>query len=200
MKRRLLSLLVILALAGLLTLVIGDWLRQVIVIPLLYVVWIGRLIFESISQLVIWVLFLLILLPLALKSLFKEKPPAAAVQPPEMLPSKRIGDWLYLLRQAHKDIYYRWQLAQQVQKLTVSALAQAERISPRLARQRLAEGDLDMPPELQAYLQAGVISFAHVVTPKARLRPWQQSKPSPLDLDPARAIKFLEDNFDDYPD
>ncbi|MFC1975667.1 hypothetical protein ACFLXQ_04655, partial [Chloroflexota bacterium] len=79
MKNRWPSLIVILLLAGLLTLLGRGAIRENIVTPLLYLAWIGQLIFESIPQMALWAVFLMIALIIALKSLARKGPPSRKI-------------------------------------------------------------------------------------------------------------------------
>ena len=54
---------------------------------------------------------------------------------PETDQAQRIGDWAKLLRRANEDIYYQWQLAQNLQKLTLETLAHDERVALKEIRQ-----------------------------------------------------------------
>ena len=194
MRNRFLPLGLILLLAILLTLASHNYMREAIVSPLLYLFWIGRLIFESIPQIVIWALFLFIALLVAAKSLVKKRSHSEQSQPPQTPEPERIEGWLKLLRRANQDDYYKWQLAQRLQKLTLEALAHNERLELKQVRQDLAAGKLDIPPEIQAYLEAGMTSFSHFLGAKSHIRLRRQS--SPLDLKPEQVINFLEDKVD----
>jgi hypothetical protein len=194
MRNRFLPLGIILLLAILLTLASHNYMREAIVAPLLYLFWIGHLIFESIPQIIIWALFLFIALLVAAKSLRGKKSLSQQSQHPDTIEPERIEGWLKLLRRANQDDYYKWQLAQRLQKLTLETLAHNERLEPKQVRQDLAAGKLDIPPEIQAYLEAGMTSFSHFLGAKSRFRLRRQS--SPLDLNPEQVIKFLEDNVD----
>jgi hypothetical protein len=173
-----------------------DFMRETFVMPLLYAVWVGGLIFESIPQTAIWSLFLIITLPIALRSLIKKRP--ASPRPPYLEPSQpeRIQTWLRLLQRTDKDDYYKWQLAQRLQKLALEALAHDERLTMRQVRQRLANDALNLPPEVQAYLQAGMTSLSHFLRVRSPFRLKRQRQPTPLDLDPERVVEILEDKFE----
>ena len=69
----------ILLLLGLLALIITGTVREVIVIPLLLLVWLARLIYESIPQVALWGVFLAIAALVAWKSLAA---PRAALSTP----------------------------------------------------------------------------------------------------------------------
>jgi hypothetical protein len=197
-RKRFLPLGLILVVAILLTLISHNYIREAIVTPLLYFLWIGRLIFESIPQVVIWALFLFIVLLVAGRSLVKKEAQSGQSQNPETPKLERIEVWLKLLRRANQDDYYKWQLAQRIRKLALDTLAHHERLELKQVRQDLAAGELDIPSEIQVYLKAGMRSFSHFLGPKSRFRPRKQE--SSLDLETERVIQFLEDKIDDHID
>jgi hypothetical protein len=196
-RRRLVPLAVILIVAGLLTLVLQDYARQLIR-PLLFVAWIGRLLVETIPQVFIWGIFVGIALLVAARSLFKRSvtgPPVRRSQPPA---EGRIERWATLIEQSGQETYYRWQLAQPLQALIIDMLAHQQRSTPRQIKQQLAADSIDLPPEIQAYLQASMTSFSRLLTDLSRFRP--RPTPSPLDLAPEKIAQFLEDQLDYHPD
>ncbi len=199
MNKRWQPLIAVLLLVGLLTLVMRGVIRENILGPFLYLAWIGQLIFESIPQIALWTIFLLIAVVIALKSTFKMRLPRRRTTYPETGQAQRIGDWAKLLRSANEDIYYQWQLAQNLQKLTMETLAHDEHVALKEVRQRLTAGQLDISSEIQAYLQAGITSFGHFLEPKSRFR-LRKKQSTPLDLDPEQVIQFLEEQIDHHPD
>ena len=186
---------IILLAAVVLTFFLRGLMRENIVGPLVYLAWIGQLVFLSIPQAGIWTVFIFIGLIIALQSLTKKRPPPSRIPLPETGRAKRIGSWAKSFRQADEDFYYQWQLAQELQKLIVQALANDERVERSEIRRRLEQGTLDdMSPEVLAYLQAGTTSFAHLTNKKSRFGRSKQK--SPLDIDPAQVIQYLEDKIE----
>ena len=193
MKRKLLPVLGILLIAGLLTLILQNHTRQLIS-PLLFMLWIGRLLLESIPQAVIWGIFIALALLIAGRSLLGRRAIQRSVRPTIAASPGRIQNWARLIEQAEQDAYYQWQLAQSLRELIMAVLAHHERLSPKEIRERLADNTLDLPPELQAYLQASMTSFSHLLGPKPRFRSRAQS--TPLELDPEQITMFLEEKLD----
>jgi hypothetical protein len=182
-----------LLLAILLTPVLEDYIREAIVSPLLYLFWVGRLVLRSLPQAVIWSFFLAIAVLIAGRSLLLKRP--AWRRAPRFAKARpgRIETWVKLIRRADEENYYKWQLAQQLRKLTVAVLAQDERLTPRQLQHRLAGRALDIPSEIQAYLDASLNSFGQFSDLEAGSR--RQTQPSPLDLDPEQILEFLEGRF-----
>ena len=189
------AIVVILLVSVVLTFLLRGLMRENIVGPLVYLAWVGQLIFLSIPQIGIWSVFIFIAAIIALRSLTKKQPPPSKIPIPETERAKRIGSWAKSIRLRDEDFYYRWQLAQELQKLTVQLLANNERVERSQIRRRLEQGSIDdMPPEILAYLQAGITSFAHFADSKPRFRRGKQT--SSLDLDPAQVIEYLEDKIE----
>jgi len=190
-RERWLPLAIILLLAALLAPFLRDFIREVIVIPLLYLFWLGLLLAESIPQAGFWGCFVGLALLIAGRSLLRSPRLAPRRRGTKTASPGRIETWVKLLQQARQEPYYRWRLAQRFRELTLDTLAHAEHLSRKQVRQRLAEGQLGLPPEIRAYLQASLRSFSHLpaASPSFRSRP----PASPLDLEPERIVQFLEE-------
>lgn len=194
MKNQWLSLGLLLLLAAILAFIAQDIINQALVKPLLYLFWIGRIIFATLSQSIVWGMFLLVAVLITGHNLFKRR--RRGLRPPLLKPKQvgRVENWLNLIQQAQQETYYKWQLAQQLRKLTLGALAHDERLTRREIRQRLANNALDLPPDIQAYLQASTTSFGYFSRDKSRFLAWPQPA-TPLDLEPEKIAQFLEEKF-----
>jgi hypothetical protein len=190
MRKRLLPLGLILLLAGLVAPVLRDLVREVLVLPLLYILWIGRLIVDTIPQLILWGGVLTIFLIIMIISLLETKKSRQATRKAAKEPQERIKGWADLIHKAAWDDYFKWRLAQHLQKLTLDAIAHDRGQSPKQIKQQLRRGELDIPPELQAYFQASLTSLGQLAGPKRLFQP--KAPPSPLDLDLAKVVEFLE--------
>ena len=180
--------------AGLLTWALQEFIGEVIVSPLLYIFWFGYLIFETIPQVVIWGLFIFLALLMSGRSLFRGLAPSRPARHRPTENKGRIESWQKLIEAAQRKTYYRWQLAQPLRELTLNILAHHQHQELEQIQQRLREERLELPPEINNYLQASIVSFSHFVVPT----PGYGSKPpvSPLELEPERIIQFLEDKFE----
>ena len=184
----------ILVAALLLTFVADDFLDEAIIGPTLYFLWVGRLILASIPQSILWGAFLLMAVVVTWQTSFK-KP--RRPQRPSFAPAPspgRIADWIRLVERSEQEVYYKWQLAQRLQRLTLKAIAHNERTSLRIIRRRLLAEKLGLSAEIQAYFLASIASFGNFTTPKFRLFR-QAPPPTPLDLEPEKIAQFLEEKF-----
>jgi hypothetical protein len=194
MKSQLRSILLIIVLALILTLVGRDFMNRAIVSPLLYFYWVGRLIFASIPQGIIWGIFVVGAGLLAWPTFIRRPARTRLAYFGRRNPPGRIETWQVLIGQAKKEPYYRWKLAQNLRTVTLNALAHDERLALKVLRQRLASNELGFPPEIQAYFQASTTSFGYFTTRRIRFLP-ARPKPSALDLEPHQIVEFLEERF-----
>ena len=176
-----------------LTLILRDLLDERLITPLFYLAWVSGLILLSVPQSIIWGLFLIVALMIAARSLLRRRSRSKPTPPPRRIETGRIEPWLKLIRQAEQEPYYRWQLAQRLRNITLDALAHEMRLPLKQIRRKLTQDELDLPPDIQRYLQASRTSFGHF-TPKRRLFS-SQPDPSPLDLPPEKIAQFLEERF-----
>lgn len=190
--QRYLPLAVVLIITAVLIFALDNFLREVIIQPLLYVSWIGVLILGSLHQSVFWGALLFAAFILILRSL------GGRPRLPTTIPEKRylsqgpVRRWIGLIERARGQRFARWNLAQSMRKLAQELLLPAERLR---RERRNVSFEAQLPPDIDAYFNAKL--------PPAEMIPfWQriQTKPAqpshPLDLDPAVVVDFLERETD----
>ncbi len=167
-----------------LALAMEGFVREVIVLPLFYIVWIGQLLFESIPQFILWALLVALAAVLAARSLWS----------PLVIPRREgqegnraghVGEWAGLLDQAKRDDLSRWRMAQRLGQVAVEVIADRERLTTRETRRRIERGSLEVPPEIRSYLQA------RMRTSRRRLVPLTGAR-GQLALPPEYVVQFLE--------
>jgi hypothetical protein len=181
-----------LLLLGLLALIFTGLIQDVLVVPLLYLLWLMRVLIESIPQVVLWVGFLAIVAMVAWRSL----PLAPQVQPLRAQapnPPAPVETWAGMFERAERDHYARWLLAQRLGQLALELLAHQDQRPVAHPWHYLQDESLGMPPAIQAYLRAGMRMYQ---PPRRMRRLWplvaQEAAGDPLDLDPEVAVRFLE--------
>lgn len=190
MKKQILRFGFLLIMAILLAPFFADFVREVVVIPLLYLVWILRFLFDTISQNSLW-LFLLGVITLVMISSLIDKSRFKPRQPPPPSPQPgRVESWETLLRQSQQDDYFKWRLAQQLQRLTLAIMAHQSGDTLQQTRLDLRQGRLKMPPRVLAYFQASLQPLGYL--PQRHTLFSTPPPPSPLHLDPNLVIQFLE--------
>jgi hypothetical protein len=198
-RRRLLLLGLILLLAAPLVLVLRDFAREAIVVPFLYVLWLGRLLFRSIPQPLLWSLFLALALSVAARSLGRRERPARGTREAEAESPGRVRVWARRIQLAARGDYSRWRLAHYLRKLILDVLTHRERLTPEQLRRRLGTGEVVVPPAVQAYLRAGLMpmpSGPMGLLSRLRQRLRSRARTSPLDADLESAVQFLENQLE----
>src|SRR5262245_66153 len=187
----------VLLLLGLLALIVSGGVREFIVIPLLLLLWIIQVAYESIPQVVLWIGFLAIAGLIAWKSL--AEPPAVLPAHP-VAPARRtpVAFWAGMFQRAADDRYARWLLAQRLGQFALELLAGQDERAARGMWQFLRGDSRDIPPAVRAYLQAGANMYRPL--PPFWRRWWPcgarvEMRADPLDLDPAEVVRYLDERL-----
>ncbi len=165
-----------------------DFVREGIIIPFFKI----ANFFQSFPQEVLWFLFLGIVVYAAAKSLKnweiqKRKNKKTITKQPGRIESLAI-----LIKQARQGAYTRERLARHLGELTLQALSYQERHGLDVMKARLRRGDLNVPPVILNYLQAG-LSWEHAFHQRKGRWPFRKRiLSSPLDLDPLEVVEFIE--------
>jgi hypothetical protein len=191
MKRHLLPIVLIVLAAILFAPLCRTFVREVVIIPFLYIFWIGKFFIDTIPQAVIWFSFVAILFSILVFSFVGKRPVPRRGPPPAQTTQSRTGAWLKLIEQAGQDDYFKWRLGQRLQKLAIRQLAHQNNETVRDTRNQLRKGTLDLPVEITEYFQASLQPLGNLSRP-GRWKFWHSRSPSPLDLDPNVVVTFLE--------
>ncbi len=195
MNRQWLSFIAILVIAGIIAFVTEDFITEAIILPIFYVFWISQLIYASIPQTIVWSIFIILTLFITWRYTYTTHRSSLKPPMPTQKQVGRIESWRTLIQRAEREPYYKWQLAQQLRKLTFRAIAHNEQLSLSEVRRKFRnDALLDFPDDIQTYLQASVTSFGNQTTNR-RGRLTQQKAPTPLDMKPDRITDFLEEKF-----
>jgi len=186
--QRFLPLAVVLLITAILVFALDNFLRDMVIQPLLYTAWFAGLVLSSLHQSVFWGVLLLVTLMLILRSL------SGGAGLPSTVPEKRypsqgqVRRWMGLLERAETQRFARWNLAQALRKLT------QETLNPDVR-----QGKETRRVSFEHKLSPDVINYFNAKLPPAQsltLRQRLQTKPSepshPLDLAPEVVVDFLE--------
>ena len=191
MSRHRLPWLLILAVAVLFAPLCRSFTREVVIIPLLYLFWLAKFLFDAVPQVIIWPFFIAILFVILITGFIDRRhSPRQRTPPPDQAP-QRVAEWMQLIEQAQQDDYFKWRLGQNFQRLALRLLAQHRHQSLAETRRQLRRGEIDLPPDVLAYFQASLKPLGYLATPR-RWQFWKQRQPSPLHLEPGRVVAVLE--------
>jgi hypothetical protein len=180
-----------------LALILSGLVREMVAIPLLYLLWLMRVIFESIPQVVLWVGFLALAALVAWNSLVGPRAPPLVRQPAPVSRAP-VAAWAMLFARTTRDDYARQLLAQRLGQLAFDLLASQGQPPAQSLWQYLNDMSQDIPPDVRAYFQAGVRMQRSL--PRFWWRWWahaarQEPRADPLDLDPEHVVRFLEERM-----
>jgi hypothetical protein len=198
-RRLLLALLaIVLALTVPLALLFRDFVRDVFLVELLRMFWGARLLYESLPQLPLWILLLVLLVVIALRSLMRRPGAVRKQVVPDVEPQGQVRVLARWIERASRGEYFRWSLAQHLGGLAWEIMAQREHTTPAQLKGRMSAGDLDLPPVVAAYLQPDRLprhSAVAGLVATIRDRLGAGGRPSALDPDLVRVVEFLEDQM-----
>lgn len=204
LKRLWIPLALILALALPLAILLQDITREIIVVPISYILWIGGLVLKSLPPAFYWILFLFIGVRIAIVSLRPKKRAKESLRPPTPSFPGPVSVWVRRLRLTQLGRYSRWRLAHYLGELSADLLAYEGRLTVGESRERLRDEEIAASPEVRRYLRLGLnpqtLPSRNLLTRlKASLGLDEDSQPS-LDLDPEEIVQFLEEQLEVHHD
>jgi hypothetical protein len=192
-KKRYLPLVISLLAAGVLAFVVEDFVRQALVAPLLYVVWLIAQLFSSVPQVLYWGAFISAALVIAGLSVPRSR--SAQPQDQALRAGNRgaVADWAALLEVARESGFSRRSLAQALRRLSRDLLLPDEDVRYHEFEARLAQTSAALPPEIVVYFQAPMPETKSRFWP---IRRFSEGGPGALDLDPEHVVAYLENRLD----
>lgn len=169
------------------------WIRELVVVPLAYFLWLVGRVFESLPQPVIWGALVLGTLLVALRLLAGSvAPPPAARTTPDS--GGRVSEWLRWLHLTRRGVYSRDGLARHIGDTAVAVLAYRQRCTPGEVRLQVREEALELPSPLDAYLRAALgRGTLRRETSLPTLWPWRVHRPQPEVIGEVEAmLDYLE--------
>lgn len=187
--RRALILIAALTIAGLLAFPLRETIYRAVVVPVAYIVWNLNLVYQTFSQGVWWLVIAFIVFFMIAFSLMPQPQLRPRSGPKPKPPQGQVEGLSIWLRRAESGVYFKWLVANRLGKLAYQILLHRESGRPRSVFAPLVGTDWEPGKDLQKYLETGLHgSFADFPN-SGRFSPPQ---PTPLDLDVADAVDFLE--------
>lgn len=174
------------------TFLLKDIVRQFIVKPLLILFWL----IGGLPQSVPWYFFLGVVFFFAITSLSKWKISVSSNQEYEVGSPGQLEAAAAMVKRAHRGRYPKERLARHLGELTLEIIAHRERQPLTAVKKRLNSGELDLPPDIMAYIQSGLIWNWSDAVQKIKSGQGSKTPASPLDLDPVRVVEFLENQLE----
>lgn len=191
MNDRLTAVALALLLAGLLVAAATGYAQELFAVPLLYALWLARLIYISVPQQLTWLVALALVALAVGRGMFQSRQSVRQAAPPRAHATP-VAAWASRIREAGRDDYSRWLLAQRLATLAGSTLAARDQEPARSVGHYLADPDVAIPPDVRAYLIAGTRTNVQSRSRWAWLGFGSARAATPLDLDPAVVVEWLE--------
>lgn len=151
-RRSLIMVLATLILTALLALILRDFVREYVILPLLNMGWVAWIWLLSVPQAIYWGLFLLLAFIIAVRSLSSG---AVRIRNPLGRPIQRYntpsryGYWQTGLNSLAHSSYAHERVERELQNLVMQILAEQRRVSAEEMREQLFHGELDVSAEAQ---------------------------------------------------
>lgn len=136
---------------------VRDSVREAFVIPILYLFWLGKLVFNSLHQGIFWGLLLLAATILLLHGLRQRSQPGPAAQFRTMRQRRswRVTHWANLVARTAPESSHDIYALSEFRRLIFSVWAYRAHRSPQEIEQAIKAGVLEPPPEFRAYFENG---------------------------------------------
>jgi hypothetical protein len=137
-----------------LMLIYRDVVREVVVIPLYYLVWLVENFLNSINQSFLWILLVAAFFIVAISTRPKRISQHPYVDEDSLFKETgdRVAFWALRIIQGRRG-YFRVEFDAQIEALTCLVYAYRLRSGPEEIRKRLQAGELELPPEVQAFIR-----------------------------------------------
>ena len=203
MKKRWLLIVPAFLLVGLLALLLRDFVRVAVdwlIDEVNYLLWYIDPYVTAIPQLIYWALLIFFALIMLASSLVGGEARRRRAWKKQTVRPGRVGTWLSWVQQASARSsyrqFYRWRLAENLGMLARDVLAHNRPFRSGQGTGSLRAAEVDIPPEIQAYLEAGqtVEHLGRLSGLRRLLR--LGARASPLDLDPEQVVRFIEEQME----
>ncbi len=161
-----------------------DVIYDVVIVPLAYALWVGKLFYSAIPQWILWTVLLAVLILAVIWNMLPQGRISERKEP-KRRPAKGAVEELavWIVKSRHGN-YFKWQLANRMGRIARSF---NETSGPHTTFQ---SGD----QAVDQYLDAG-LNYSFVDFPTHRNR-FERAPQTPLDLDPRKAADYLESQME----
>jgi hypothetical protein len=169
-----------------------DTVNAVLFVPLSYLWWAFSILYQSVAQVIYWLLLVLGVAFLALGSLYgreRSRDRIADDPPPSQGP---LGIAARQISRTGQGMYYKWLIANRMGKLARSIL-QLRNGTVESPHSALEGRDWGPPDEVASYLVSGLMrTFADYPRPR-----WYARRPdTPFDVDLDQVVSYLESQME----
>jgi hypothetical protein len=173
-----------------------DLVRSVLFEPISYMWWGFNILYQSIAQLVYWILLVVGVTLMAFGSLYGRDRARELVEEETNPPQGPLEATARHIARTEKGVYYKWLVANRMGKLARSILF-LRNGQPDSLNSPLKGRDWNPPDEVEAYLESGLTrTFADFPRQRRFSRPLE----TPFDIDLNQVIAYLESQMENHRD
>lgn len=171
-----------------------DLVRSVLFEPISYMWWGISILYQSIAQLVYWILLVVGVTLMAFGSLYGKERAREWVEEETNPPQGPLEATARHIARTEKGVYYKWLIANRMGKLARSILS-LRNGGADSSNSPLEGRDWNPPDEVGAYLESGLTrTFADFPRQRRFLRPLE----TPFDIDLNQVIAYLESQMESH--
>jgi hypothetical protein len=131
-----------------------DFVRQSILVPVYYFIWLGGLYLRSFDQALLWGILLVIGLILALNLILKGRRHYQVGELEEITPNRfgRVAHWQTYIKMMQNSYYSENLLADELKRLLLSILAHQYRRTPTEVEEKIQNSEIQLPADIYQFL------------------------------------------------
>lgn len=164
----------VLTLAGAIGLILGigfpGTVRETVLIPLQYLVWLSGLILRSVDQLLWWAAVIFVVGITLLRIVGVKGQPIIPVHVQESVRAGRVNYWAMMIERTRRGWYTGETFRYELKKLALSIISDRVRQERSEVERGLEHGELALPPEIQAlFSKSGRLILPDKPRPRLKL-------------------------------
>jgi uncharacterized MAPEG superfamily protein len=179
---------------------VRDFVRDVILVELLRMIWTVRILLDSLPQVLVWAVFLMILLNLAVTSLLRVRRGRRVKSEPSLDSVGQVQFLAMRIRSATQGEFYAWNLVRYLSKVVADVLAYDQGTTSDRAAWLVRSDEFQAPDEVRTYLQIGRTSRPRKsggLLSRLRQLVAGSLEPRPSDRSLESVVRFLEDKLEE---
>jgi len=176
-----------------------NFIRDAIVTPVAYLAWVVGVVVDALPQSYLLAAIIAVAVYAAARSLSREPPPPRKQKLTSAPPEGAAAAWHRRLELTTKGAYSQQRIRQNIGQLILQVIAHEQRLSSREAAYRIEIGEIEIPADLNVYIDAATYrGLPRVPSLWVRLKSFIVGKGAPrnairtvaIDLDPA--LRYVE--------
>lgn len=173
-----------------------DIVRSVLFVPLSYLLWGFNILYQSIAQLVYWILLVIGVSLMAFGSLYGRDRARELVEEEKKPPKGPLEATARQILRTDQGVYYKWLIANRMGKLA-RAILQVRNGQVETSSGALNGWDWNPPDDVATYLVSGLTrTFADF----PRRRWFSRLQETPFDIDLDQVVAYLESQMENQRD